>query len=185
MRSLILALIITLAASLGVQAQTWVIEPDSRSLTFSFDSPAGFVEAALPEFNAEITFDPNDLANAEVVANIDTGSFTSDQWEATRRVQKPDFFDAAAFDKAYFVGRDFRSLGGDRYAVEGFLQIRDVTSDFGFEFTLGISGDTAAFNATFPLNRLLAGLGNEKFPDNSELTVEIPINLSFFARRAP
>lgn len=163
-------------------AETWVIDPDSRSLTFSFDSPAGFVDAEIQNFEADITFDPNDLGNASVLATIFTRSFIASEAEVSIRVQKPDFFDTVSHGKAYFVGENFRALGGNRYSADGFLQIRDQVSPFGFEFELDIEGDQAAFSAEFPLNRLTAGLGNEKFPDNRELTVDIPIKLSFTAQ---
>ena len=182
-RTLTTALALTLSVSSLAFAESWTITPGSQSMSFSFPSPAGFTNATLNGFDAEIKFDPADLGASSVVATIDPASFASDQGNVTSEVRGSDWFDTRNYEAIVFTGSEFESLGGDSYSVSGELQIRDLTSPFSFEFDLAIDGDAADFSAEFPLNRLFAGLGQRDYPNGSQVPEEITINLSFSATK--
>ena len=93
------------------------------------------------------------------LASIDTGDETRDV-----HLRSADFFDVENHPTMTFRSTGIRSVGGDRYDVDGELTVRGVTKPFtlhaAFEGTATDpwGGDRAAFSATGKVNREEFGL---------------------------
>ena len=110
-----------------------------------------------------------------------TGAFR--QWTA-KIVFDPKALAASKFAHASFVTRDFRDLGGGRYATDGDLTIRGIRKPVTLPFTLAISGDTARMNGSVVLNRTAFGIGQGQWKTGEVVATEVTVSVALTAHRA-
>ena len=105
-RSLSLAPIALLLAMPGALAQSWQIEDGSR-IGFTAFQQGSPVEGRFESFTAEISFDPDDLADSRVEVEIDAASITTGHKDRDTTLRSSGFFDVATWPTATW--RRFRS----------------------------------------------------------------------------
>jgi len=177
-------------AALAIAAPAWAAPPawtvdhaaSKIGIGSTFDGQA--VGGAFRKWDADIHFDPKDLAHSSVTATIDTGSAATG--DADRDAALPDtpWFFAAKYPKATFVSHSFKALGGNRYAAVGDLTIRGVTKPLTLPFTLAITGDTAKMNAAVGVNRLAFGVGQGEWATTDVIPAAVQVTIALTAHRA-
>lgn len=173
---------------LWTSAQSWQVDADQSQILIT----AGIYEgepfvAEFTDFSTEISFDPQDLAAASVIATIQTGSFTAQNpddeiyaFEATGA----DWFSVDAFPAATFTSQSFEALGEGLYRVSGTFEVKGETHPLSFDFNLRIEGEAAQMTAQFPLNRINLGLGTLTHPNDTTVKYEVLVNLEIVASLA-
>ena len=115
----------------------WSIDPDHAVARFSVRH---FMIASVEGFFTRVTgviqFDPPDLTQLSVEAEIEVGSLTTGHPERDDHLLSPDYFDVEKFPKIFFKSNRVETSGGDHGKVTGDLTIRGIrkpiTLDFDF-----------------------------------------------------
>lgn len=177
-------------AALAIAAPAWAAPPawtvdkaaSKVGIGSIFDGQA--VSGSFRKWDADIRFDPKDLAHSSAKVTIDVGSAATG--DADRDAALPDtpWFYAAKYPKATFVTHSFKALGANRYEAQGELTIKGVTKPLTLPFTLVITGDTAKMNAAVGVNRLAFGVGQGEWATTQVIPAAVQVTIALTAHRA-
>jgi len=176
--------VLAAAAPAMAAAPAWTVDKAASKLSFRGAMNATAFDGVFRRWDAQINFDPKDLAGSRAVVTIDAASaFTGDE---TRDESLPtaDWFSTKAYPKATFVSRQFKDLGGGRYQALGDLTLRGVTKPILLPFTLAITGDQARMNASIVLDRTVFGVGQGQWKAGDTVATRVTVNISLLARKA-
>jgi polyisoprenoid-binding protein YceI len=137
----------------------WKAVPDPHAITWSGTQGDNVLSGGCTDFNANIVFDPADLATASVIVRIDIATCRTGDTKKDAYLRQNVWFDVAGFPRATFEARHFQHVTGDDYIANGTLTLKGVTRPVTMPFTLSIDGDTAHVVGTTTLQRLAFGIG--------------------------
>ncbi len=164
---------------------TWVVDRAASSLGFKSSFSGMAFDGSFRRWNAEIAFDPKDLADSKAVVTVETGTATAGDDSRDEAMPTGDWFDVAHFPKATFATRSIKSLGGDRYDATADLTIRGVTKSIDLPFTLVITGDQAKMTGEVVLDRSAFGVGQGEYASADTVPLNVTVVVSLTANRAP
>lgn len=173
---------LTFAASAYAAPPAWSVDPASK-LTFQGAMNGQAFTGTFKRWSAQIAFDPKALAASKAVVTISVASAATGDADRDQAIPTGDWFAADKFAQATFVSRDFRDLGGGRYAADGDLTVRGVKKPVTLPFTLAISGDTARMNGAIVLNRTAFGVGQGQWQTGEVVDTKVTVNVSLTAHR--
>ncbi|MEZ5670325.1 MAG: YceI family protein [Alphaproteobacteria bacterium] len=176
------ALLLASAAGAGA-ADVWTVDPADRSLAWTVSFSEKPLEGRFGAFEAEIAFDPADLAGSRVTVTVQIASIEADTPEKTEELVKPEWFDAAAFPTATFAAETFRALGGDAYEADGTLTIRDRSRPVTLPFTFAIDGDSARIAGGLSVNRIDYDVGQGDWAIDDIVGFDVAIAFTLAATR--
>ncbi|MGZ6225055.1 MAG: YceI family protein [Syntrophales bacterium] len=139
----------------------WSIDPDHAVARFSVRHfMIANVEGLFTKMTGVIQFDPPDLTQLSVEAEIDVRSLTTGHGERDEHLLSADYFDAEKYPKILFKSTSVEVTGGNRGRIAADLTIRGIlkpiTLDFDFfgPVRSPFSGITCiGFSATGKINR--------------------------------
>lgn len=184
MRFAVFTAALTLAAPAWAAPPAWTVDHAASKLAIGSAFDGQPVGGAFRKWDADIRFDPKDLAHSSANVTIDVGSVTTG--DADRDTALPDtpWFWAAKYPKATFVSHSFKALGGNRYEAAGDLTIRGVTKPLTLPFTLVITGDAAKMNAAVAVNRLAFGVGQAEWKSTEVIPAAVQVTIALTAHKA-
>ena len=175
-----LSLALSAAGALAQTAPKWIVDPAKSKLGFETQAMGAPVEGDFGRWDADIHFDPKQLAGSKVVVTIQTGSAVTGDAEHDQTALGSDWLATAMFPTATFQAVTFKDLGGGRYEADGDLTIRGVSKPLVLPFTLAITGDAAQMTGETTVDRSLFGVGQGSYggADSVPLAVTIKVELS-------
>lgn len=173
---------VLLAPSLAA-AQAWVVDKARSTLAFKGAASGQSFSGRFKTWDAQITFDPANLAAARVAATIAVASADTSNGERDELLPTSAFFDARKFPQATFVASRFVSKGGNRYEASGDLTIKGVTRPVTLPFTLAISGNTAQMTGALTLNRSAFGVGTGQWASEKTIATAVQVTINLTATR--
>lgn len=179
------AAVAVLAASTTAFAAppAWTVNKTASRINFaSAFEGAGFI-GQFDRWNAQIAFDPKDLAGSKAVVTIETGSAKTGDADRDEALPSNDWFGASKFPAATFTSTGFKSLGGDRYEVAGNLTLKGVSKPVVLPFTLKIAGKTATADGVVNLNRTLFNVGSAQFRSGESVPLNVQVKVHVVATR--
>jgi polyisoprenoid-binding protein YceI len=183
--ALVLGLTLIAAPALAAPAPTWVVDKPTSAVRFTGSFNGDAFNGAFRRWDANIQFDPANLAGSSVTAVIETGSAATGDKDRDQALPSADFFAADKFPKATFASRSFTALGAGRYQAAGVLTIRGVRKPLTLPFTLAITGAQAKMTATVALNRLAFGVGQGQWKGTDAIPATVSVNIAISAHKAP
>ncbi len=134
-------------------------------------------------WNADIRFDPADLAHSSVAVTVDVASANTANSDRDQALPTPAFFNASAFPKATYVARSFTAAGPNRYVAVGVLTLRGVARPLTLPFTLAITGPSAKMSGQVAINRLAFGVGQNEWKATTTLPAAVQLTIALNAKR--
>lgn len=135
------------------------------------------------KFEGQFTFDPQDLARANVRFEIDTESIYTADKKRDDHLKSPDFFSAKQFPKITFAAASIKAGSkAGTYLASGNLTLRGVTKPVTVELVKtgegkdGYGKERIGFEATFTINRF--DFGVSYMPDGLGKDVTIVVGIS-------
>jgi len=121
----------------------WYIDPSHTQATFSVKHMmVSTVRGRLGKLRGELDLDPEKLEDASFEIGADVSAIDTGDPRRDGHLRSADFFDAERFPEIVFKSSTVFPRGDDKYAVSGYLKIRDVTRPVTFEVELeGIGVD--------------------------------------------
>ncbi|HEY9110823.1 MAG TPA: YceI family protein [Rhodanobacteraceae bacterium] len=156
-----------LAFAAPVLAKTWQVDAAHSTLTFTNTYQNVEYTGQFRRFNANITYDPNDLAHAKFDVGVDIASLDTQNSERDHTALGADFFDASKFPQARFVTTAFRKAADGKVTADGTLTLHGVSKPVSLTVAFATRGDTATLDVTAQLKRLDFGIGTGQWADPS------------------
>jgi polyisoprenoid-binding protein YceI len=181
------SLIAALAASAApaAPAPAWTVDKAASSVRFSSTVSGAAFAGAFRRWDADIHFDPANLAGSSVTASFDTASAATGDADRDQSLPSPTFLSAAAFPHATFAAHAFKALGPGRYEAIGTLTLRGVTRPLTLPFTLAITGPRARMTGQVAINRLAFGVGQGEWKATTALPANVTVTIALAAQRKP
>ncbi len=164
---------------------TWTVDKAASSLRFTSSMAGESFTGAFRRWDADIRFDPANLAASSVTATIDVASAATGNPDRDQALPTDTFLDAPAYPRATFVARRFTALGGGRYQADGVLTLRGVSKPLSLPFTLVIQGGQAKMTSQVAINRLAFGVGQGEWKAVTTIPAAVTVSVVLAARRTP
>lgn len=121
----------------ALAAEKWVIDPGHASITFSADHLGYSVaHGRFHTFDADILFDPDDLAATELTVTIDAASVDTAWPDRDRHIRSRDFLNVAEHPSITFVSKTVRKTSDTSADIVGDLTMIGQTREVTFKATL-------------------------------------------------
>jgi len=182
-RAGVLVLAFALTATPAFAAH-WTVDRAKSRLGFRVDWDGAPFDATFKSWNADIDFDPDDLATSHVTVKIDMASVTSAVPEHDSDMKTEMGFDPAKFPVATFAVTKFLKMG-PLYLAEGTLSLRGVTKPIGLPFALSISGKTAHMTGSAQIARAAFGVGTTEGAEDVNVSADAFVSVDLTATAAP
>ena len=168
-----LALAAALAAANPALAADYV--QSSGALSFASEYQGETFVGLFPDFRATVSFDPAAPQDATLDVAIPLASADTKNGDRDSALKGADFFDVAKFATARYTATGFRSLGGDRYAADGTLELRGVKKPVTLTFTW-TPGERPVLAGKATVRRLDFGVGGGDWGDLSIIPDEVAVS---------
>ena len=165
-------------------ATAWQVEEEASRIAFAGDHVGAPFTGRFERWDAQIWFDPDDLAGSKAVVDIATGSARTGDATQEGSLGAAEWLDPAGFPTARFETSTFRALGGDRYEAEGTLTIKDQTAPVTLAFTFRRDGEIARVEGTTTLDRTDFDLGMASDPNAQWVSRDIEVRIEVVAQPA-
>ena len=187
MKPLYLAVALALAAAPAMAAgpaPVWSIDKPASKIGFASSFGGAAFSGSFRAWDAQIKFDPNNLAGSSAVVTIDTASVATGDADRDKTLPDTPWFASAKYPRAVFKAQSFKALGGGRYQAIGTLTLRGVTKPLTLPFTLAITGPNARMTAQLGLNRLAFGVGQNEWAKTDVIPATVKLTISLSAHRS-
>ncbi len=145
----------------------WAIDKSHAFINFEIEH-FGYtsVPGQFRSFDAEIDFDPENIAATKASLTIDAASFDSNHEARDNHVKAADFLDVEAHPTITFVSTNVVETGDNTAKISGDLTLRGVTKEVTFDATLNKlapgpfppNADVAGFTITGVIDRTEFGI---------------------------
>ena len=144
--------------------ETFTIDPDHSEVGFSVRHLLSRTRGRFSRFEGKVELDRDRPEASHVSFEVEAASIDTRQPDRDTHIRSADFFDVEHHPLVRFESTGIQPLGGDRYAVEGDLQLRGITKRMTLEVRyLGVArdpwgGERAGFAIEVTLNRKEFGM---------------------------
>ncbi|MBD1393939.1 YceI family protein [Mucilaginibacter glaciei] len=127
----------------------------------------------IEKMEAEIKFDPANLAASKIEAVADATTINTDNNMRDRHIKDEDYFDVVKYPKITMSSVSFTQKGGNNYVGKFNITIKDKTKLVDLPFTYTVAAGAAQFKGSFKINRRDFGVGGGTFTLSNETTIFI------------
>jgi polyisoprenoid-binding protein YceI len=199
MRSFLLAALITLLASVSVQATVigegtvlraqnataWTIDASHSAVNFRIRHFFTPVPGVFERWGGTINFDANNLAASSIDIAIEVASVNTKNTRRDEHLRNPDFFEAEKYPNMTFKSSSIRRTGENAFVAVGQLTIKETTQtiELPFEFLGSMphpwreNTEVAGFKANYSLSRLAFGVGSGDFVQTTVVGDQVDIEI--------
>ena len=169
---------------LAANGAEWTVRKDESSLVFEGRQGSTPFEGRFESFDAEIDFDPENLAGSTATVMIDMASGTTGNPSMDGQLPGSQWFAVDDHPQARFEATSFHKVDGDgRYEAIGTLTIRGTSKDLALPFTLAIDGDVARADGRVAIMRDAYGVGQGQFASGDTVALEVDVVVRIVADR--
>ena len=174
-----LASLLTLTGACLLAAQPALAQqklvPADSSISFVTRQMGVPLEGHFKKFDAQVAFNPAQLASSNITLNVDTGSATFDAPETDAEMPKATWFNVPKFPQATFQSSGVKALGGGKFEVAGKLSIKGISRDVVAPVTLVQNGALTTATGTLTIQRLTFKIGENEWADTSMVADDVQI----------
>lgn len=164
-------------------SSAWIVNKDNSAIEFSGTNSGEAFSGRFRTWNADITFNPDDLAASQAVVTIDMTSVDTGSQRYNDTLKTSEWFALRDFPTAT-VTVDNITQTDSGYTSTATIEMKGASAEFPFDFTLDIDGDTATMNGSSVLTRGALNLGQQSDPSGDWVSDEIRVDVSVAASRA-
>lgn len=172
------------AAKPTAGANAWTVDKANSKIRFRSAFSGTAFEGGFSRWDAQINFDPKNLAASKAVISVDLASVSSGDSDRDEALPSADWFNVAKSPRAVFTTTAITGGTGGKYIAAGTLSLRGVTKPIVLPFTLSITGDTARMTGQVVLNRSQFGVGQGQFTAADTVPFEVTVPVTVVAKRA-
>jgi polyisoprenoid-binding protein YceI len=170
-RIIYIALSLLLLGQTHVMAHEWKTDPFHSGILFEIKHIYSTVRGHFSNFTGDVFFNPDNLEKSKFDFVVKVDGINTNNGKRDNHLRSGDFFDSGKYPVMTFKSSRISHASGNKYVLEGKMNIKDVTKDMVLEFIyLGQKENpfkknemVAGFDTRFSINRLDYHVGNGKF----------------------
>ncbi len=143
------------------RAYEWDVSPEASKVGFAVTAAGSTITGAFQKFQAQVKFDPDLLADAEIAVAIDMTSVKTSLPEADQTLASAEWFDVKQFPRATFRAQQAKRVGEGKFEYAGDLTVKGVTKPATLAFSVEIEGSEATAQGELTIVRADHGVGPE------------------------
>ena len=140
-------------------ATAWTVDTSASSVRFAATHAGAAFEGQFSDWDAQIWFNPDDLAGSKAVVTFKTASGKTGDATKDGSLGAAEWFNPSAYPTARFEATEFAALGGNRFEAKGRLRIKAITLPVVLPFTYDRTGNQAKVAGTVELDRTAFDMG--------------------------
>ena len=148
----------------------------ASKISFTYNQFSSRVYGTFEKFEASLDFDTTNPAAAHASLTIQLDSINAGSSDANAELQKPAWFDSAAYPVATFESTGVKAQGDDKYTIAGKLTLRGVTREVEVPVHLKAEKAVGIFDGQLTLKRSDFKVGDGEYAD---AVVSDDINIRF------
>lgn len=175
------------AAALGfgaAEAAHWTVDTAKSKLAFTVIWSQEPLHGTFRRWNADIDFDPADLAHSRIAAVIETGSLATDYQDGDDGIKGAVGFAVDRFPTARFETTAIRRGPGETYIAEGKLTIRGISKPVTLPFKFTLSGTRAHATGQTKVIRTDFGVGQGEWAAPEPVAHDVTVTLDLWATKS-
>lgn len=180
----IAALLLVMCLTHPACAADWIVDSAKSQLGFSVQWQDHPFRGLFRKWDAQITFDPQDIDHAKAMVQVDIASITTGSDEMDQGLKGAEGFDANAYSTATFETTWFRATGKDAYEARGNLTLHGLTRAITLPFRLEINGNTATMRGTANVVRTDFRVGMGQFAGEYPVAHQVNVLIYLVAKKA-
>lgn len=170
-----LGLLIILAYSQLVAAQTVIWKPTKASITFTIRNAGLNVEGSFRGFIGELNFDPNAPEKGSISGSVEAGTVETGIGMRNNHLKKAEYFDVATHPRISLKSVKMTRQSGKNYEGTFALTLKGTTRTVSIPFTFSEEGGRYAFSGQLSLNRLDYKVGGKSLLMSNDVTLKINV----------
>lgn len=151
------------------------LQAPGSTLVFASQYDGEVFTGSFPGFATRLRFDPAKLAEARLDVTIPLAAAQTGNDDRDATLRGSDFFDVAKFAQARYSATRFHSLGGDRYAANGTLELHGIRKPVTLTFTW-TPGAQPVLAGKASVKRLAFNIGVGDWADTRMIPDEVAIS---------
>lgn len=164
-------------------ATHWTVDYTKSRLGFTVQWSGEPFSAEFKHWNADIDFDPDDLAHARASVTVDLASEISDEPDFDSGLKGAEGFETSRFPAARFVTKSFAAKSANSYVARGTLTVRGISREITLSFALAISGGTAHMKGTAHVLRTDFGVGRGDWAAPTPVSPDVTVTIDLAATK--
>ena len=164
-------------------APVWTVDKAASRLTFRAMMNGQPFDGVIRTWDAQIAFDPHNLATSRATITVDTTSALTGQPIKDAALPNAEWLSTTAFPQATLVTRAITQLGPGRYLASADVHIRGVAWRTTVPFTVSISHDEGRMQSTITLDRRTFGIGEGPFRSPAPVEPMVQVSLRLMAKK--
>ncbi len=164
-------------------APVWTLDKAASRLTFRATMNGQPFDGVFRTWDAQIAFDPHNLATSRATLTVDTTSALTGQPIKDAALPNSEWLSSTTFPQATLVTRTITQLGPGRYQATADVHIRGVAWRTTVPFTVAISHDEGRMQSTLTLDRRTFGIGEGPFRSPAPVEPEVQVSLRLMAKK--
>lgn len=183
-RALGLLVILAVAHSEAVLAETWELEPAQSRLIFRPSWEGVPFEGEFRRFSAVLELDPEGVDVGRLTVQVDITSADAGGEDLNQALAGPEWFDLDKYRTAVYVAERIRKTVEDHYVAEGTLSLKGTEHPLDLPFTWRIRDGSGVLSARVDVNRRDWRIGEGEWAggEGIGLQVEIEVDARFRPR---
>lgn len=172
------------AASGSVDAQgNWAVDYAASAIGFSGVYDGKPFSGTFQNWQADVSFYPENLAASSVAVTVDTGTAATGTRLYDSTLREAEWFNTGAFPQAAVSLAGFEQIAPDQYSATATMTLKGKEVSTPLSFTLHIEGDRAALDGQAVFSRKALDLGQSSDPGSSWVSDEIIVTVTGAATR--
>ncbi|WP_460694713.1 YceI family protein [Mucilaginibacter puniceus] len=151
------------------------VKVTKAKITFQIKNLGINTSGFFSNMQANIQFDPANLAGSSIEATTDVNSINTDNDTRDEHLRSDEFFDAAKYPKITIKAVSFKHKSGNNYSGKFNVTMKDKTKAFEIPFSYIPAANGATFKGSFKLNRLDFGVGEKSLVLSNDVTISIEV----------
>ncbi|WP_174299744.1 YceI family protein [Caulobacter sp. S45] len=165
-------------------APVWTVDKAASRLTFRAVMNGQPFDGVFRSWDAQIAFDPHNLATSRATLTVDTTSALTGQPIKDAALPNSEWLATTAFPQATMVTRLITQTGPGRYQASADVHIRGVAWRTTVPFTVVISHDDGRMQSTLTLDRRTFGIGEGPFRSPAPVDPLVQVSLRLVAKKS-
>jgi polyisoprenoid-binding protein YceI len=141
------------------------------AITFEIKNLGIKTGGTLGGLQANINFDPANLAAGKIDASVDANTINTDNTMRDDHLKDEDYFNTTVYPKIIMSSVSFKRKGGNNYTGVFNLTIKGKTKPTEVPFSYTPTGNSAIFKGSFKIKRTDFGIGGNSMTMGDDVTV--------------
>ena len=164
------------------EVPAWRIDYQKSTVNFIAEQAGAMFEGRWDEWNAEVRFDPMNLADSYAVAHFYVSSVATFDTERDATLGDPEWFDAKAHPVATFEATRFKLKAEGGFEAASELEVKGLRTPLTFYFRVEEGPDgTQVLKGETEIDRLAARIGTGEWLDTKWIGQFVRVEVILYA----